>query len=100
LFDKLADWLDTFALPCFYRTFLGIDCPGCGMQRAFTELLRGNLMESLSLYPALIPSIILILILAVHLIFKLQHGAMLLKIIFIINALILVFHYIYKILIH
>jgi hypothetical protein len=100
VFEKLADWLETVAQPCFYRNFLGIDCPGCGMQRAFTELLRGNIMESIALYPALFPGMLLVFMLVGHLVFKFQHGAMLLKIIFIINALIMVLHYIYKILNH
>lgn len=32
-----------------------MDCPGCGFQRSGIALLKGNVSESLQLYPALIP---------------------------------------------
>ena len=40
------------------------------MQRAFVELLKGNLWMSLKLYPALLPMIIMIFYLFLHLGFK------------------------------
>ena len=98
MFEKLSNWLESAAQPCFYKAFLGIECPGCGMQRSFIELLRGNLSESLTLYPALSTTVFLIVLLIIHLIFKLRNGALMLKILFIINAGIMVLHYIYRIL--
>ncbi|MGF1586371.1 MAG: DUF2752 domain-containing protein [Bacteroidales bacterium] len=81
-----------------YKSLLGIECPGCGMQRSFIEMLRGNFLDSLALYPALIPSMFMIMFLIIHLIFKLQWGAIMLKFLFLMNALIIVLHYIYRIL--
>ncbi|MBK7669466.1 MAG: DUF2752 domain-containing protein [Sphingobacteriaceae bacterium] len=49
----------------------GIDCPGCGMTRAFFALIRGNLMESLSYNPGLIPFLITVTALLIQL--KLKH---------------------------
>jgi hypothetical protein len=98
LLERIAIWLENIAQPCFYKTLLGAECPGCGMQRSFIELLRGNFIDSILLYPALFTSILLIVLLPVHLLIKLQHGAAMLKYIFILNALIMVFHYIYKLL--
>ncbi len=98
MLEKLTSWLESIAQPCFYKAFIGIECPGCGMQRSFIELLRGNIAESLILYPALFTTILLVLLLFIHLIFKLEKGALMLKIIFIINAGIMVLHYIYRIL--
>lgn len=100
MLEKFASWLESVAQPCFYYALFGIECPGCGMQRSFIELLKGNIYESLVLYPALLPSILLVFILLLHLIFKLQKGALLLKLLFIVNALIISLHYIYKILTH
>jgi hypothetical protein len=98
LFERLANWLESILLPCFYKAFLGIECPGCGMQSSFIELLRGNLYSSLTLYPALTTTILLLVLLVIHLAFKLRHGALLLKILFMVNASIMVLHYIYKML--
>ena len=100
MFEKLSNWLESVSQPCFYKAFLGVECPGCGMQRSFIELLRGNLSESLTLYPALSTTVFLIVLLIIHLIFKLRNGALMLKILFIVNAHIMVLHYIYKIINH
>jgi len=48
-------WLQNHLLPCPFKYFTGIDCPGCGFQRAVVALLQGDLHKSLSLYPAAIP---------------------------------------------
>jgi hypothetical protein len=45
-------------LPCPVKTWWGIDCPGCGFQRAFFALLQGDLSESWHHYPALIPFLV------------------------------------------
>lgn len=52
-------------LPCFFKKFTGLDCPGCGFQRSVLELFKGNMLVSLSLYPAtllIIASAIILLI--------------------------------------
>jgi hypothetical protein len=75
----------------------GVECPGCGMQRALIELLKGNFMESLELYPALLPMVLLFSTLIVHLVFKLKYGAEILKYLFLFTVLIIVVSYIVKI---
>ncbi len=95
---KLIEWLESHMTSCTYKKYLGIECPGCGMQRSFIELLKGNLYESFVLYPALIPTIFLMSYLVLHLIFKFKNGANIIKIIFIINVSIMVLNYIYKLL--
>jgi Protein of unknown function (DUF2752) len=42
---------------CSWKQHLGIECPGCGAQRSFLELINGNILESIRLFPALIPLI-------------------------------------------
>lgn len=99
MLDKLTNWLESHSLPCFYKKYLGIECPGCGMQRAFIELLKGNFIESIKIFPALLPIIFMFIFLILHLIFKFKNGSFLLKISFIFAAIIIVLNYIYKILI-
>ena len=74
----------------------GVDCPGCGMQRAFIELLKGNFIESIQLYPALLPTIFTLLITILHLIFKFKNGAAIVKYSFIITVTIVVISFLYK----
>jgi hypothetical protein len=99
LFGSLIGWLENHMGTCFYQKFLGFPCPGCGMQRSLIELLKGNLWESLALYPALIPTIFLFVFLVLHLVFQFKNGANILRITFIGNIVIIVFHYIYVLLI-
>jgi hypothetical protein len=53
-------------IPCSWKQSFGIDCPSCGAQRSFIALLHGDLFESLKLFPALIPLIVLAIVVAVH----------------------------------
>ena len=98
MFEKIINWLESHQLACSYKKFLGVECPGCGMQRSFIELLRFNFVESFILFPALVPTLILMIYLVLHLIFKYKNGANNLKILFITNTSIVVLSYIYKLL--
>ncbi len=94
--NRIITWLEGHQQACPYKSILGIDCPGCGMQRALIELLKGNFAESLFLYPALIPLMMMVAFLALHIIWKLEHGARILKYLYIINASIIIIHYFSK----
>ena len=57
-------------LPCAYKSLLGIDCPFCGAQRSFLLLLKGNLVDSLLMYPPLLPVFFCALLFSIHLVNK------------------------------
>ncbi len=38
---KIATGIN-ITIPCLYKTFFGMHCPGCGLTSAFIELLRLN----------------------------------------------------------
>ena len=59
---------------CFFKAHFGLECPGCGLQRAFISLLRGNLSESLHYHAALIPFLFTILLLIGQIILKRDNG--------------------------
>ncbi|MFO7721818.1 MAG: DUF2752 domain-containing protein [Bacteroidales bacterium] len=86
MFERLATWLEHNAMACYYQKYLGVQCPGCGMQRSMAELLRGNLASSIELFPALIPVIFMVAFLVAHIIFRFRNGAAILKYTFIGNA--------------
>lgn len=58
----LVSWLEQNMLPCYFKYFFGIDCPGCGLQRSTILLLKGNLWESIQMYPPLLPIVFVVLI--------------------------------------
>ena len=94
----LINWLETHQLPCFYKHYLGIDCPGCGMQTAFIFLLKGQLYSSILAYPPLIPTLLMLAYLILHLSINFKKGAVVLKISFIFTVVIMVLNYIINLL--
>lgn len=94
MLHEFISWLEAHMQPCIYKQTIGIECPGCGSQRALIALLKGNLWESLRLFPALIPLLFLFVFLILHLIFNFQRGAVVLKYVFIGDVSIIIIHYI------
>lgn len=66
----MLEWLENHQIPCIYKSFLGIECPTCGFQRALILLLKGDWLNSLKVYPALIPTLILFLLLLSRLLIR------------------------------
>ena len=92
----VIQWLENNLFPCPYKKYFGLDCFGCGIQRSFIELFKGNLVESFYLYPALIPMILMFLLLIAHLIFKFKNGGAWLKYNFIFVVVLVVINFIVK----
>ncbi len=69
-FDQLIKWSNEFMIPCFFKETAGIACPGCGLQRGVIQMLEGNIMESLQVFPPLLPMIFMISILLVGIKFQ------------------------------
>ncbi|MDD2636606.1 MAG: DUF2752 domain-containing protein [Bacteroidales bacterium] len=88
--------IERYMLPCPVKQVTGLPCPGCGMQRAIIELVKGNIIDSIISYPALIPLIIMFCFLILHLKFEFKYGATILKYFFIINAIIISINYIFE----
>ena len=88
------DWLEHHLLPCPTKYFFGVECPGCGMQRAIIELLRGNLVESIKLYPPLIPIMLMLVVLIINLKVNSAVWQKVLKYFFIAEEIIIFINYI------
>ncbi len=97
---NIINWLESHTLPCLYKTLFGIECPGCGTQRAIIEMLKGNIFESLRAWPPLLPVMFMLVYLLLFLLFKFKNGLNILKVAFIINAAIITINYIYKLTLH
>ena len=95
--NQVVEWLKEHALTCPSKLLFHFDCPGCGMQRSIFALLEGNLMESLRLYPAMIPIFSLLLYTALHLKLRFSNGAVVIKWGYISCMFIIVVFYFYKI---
>lgn len=93
----IIDWLEKNQLPCLFKKLTQFDCPGCGMQRSFLLLLRGDLAGSLAIYPALLPVLLLFLLLVLHLVFRIRNGATMLRYAYFFCAGVILLSYIYRI---
>lgn len=51
-----------FYLPCIFNSFTGYQCPGCGGQRAFHELLHGNFSQAFQLNPLIFVVLFVVLL--------------------------------------
>jgi len=93
----LIDFLEQHLFTCSTKSLLGLDCPGCGMQRAFIALLKGDVKESLHLNASLIPFLVTILFTISHLVFGFKNGARLIVIFFSMTVLVMAINFIIKI---
>lgn len=93
-------WLEHNLLSCPIKQNFGIDCPGCGIQRSFVALMKGDVVESLKFYPATVPILLLVVFTGIHLKFDLKNGAFFIKLLYIAITLIIVINYTYKIFTH
>ncbi|QXV65686.1 DUF2752 domain-containing protein [Mucilaginibacter sp. 21P] len=92
------NWLQGHLLPCPFKYLTGIDCPGCGFQRAVVALIKGNLHESFSLYPPAIPILLTALWWLADSIYKLDKpSAVIKKTLFMITGSIILVSYVIKI---
>lgn len=93
-------WLEKNLLACPSKKFLHIECPGCGLQRSYIALMKGDIATSFSLYPAAIPMLLLFCYMLLHLFFRFKNGSKILMMLYIFCASIIAVHYIYKIATH
>lgn len=66
--------LEDYMLPCFTKKFLGVDCPGCGLQRSVSLLLEGNFHDAFHMYPAIFTMIPLFIFLIADAFIKIKYS--------------------------
>jgi hypothetical protein len=87
-------------LACPSKKWLHVECPGCGPQRSLIALFRGDIHNSLGLYPATIPLLALLSFVALHLRYDFRYGGVVIKYLQLGVATIVLVFYIYKVLNH
>lgn len=97
MWQNLINWLENHLVTCSFQEHFGIACPGCGLQSSLLALLKGDIWESILLYPALIPMLSMLTLLLLHLKFNFSWGTIILKYLFFLSALLMLASYIYKI---
>ncbi len=74
IYTDALDWLGKHSLPCVFRMMFHTDCPGCGFQRSLLALLRGDVYNSIKLYPGLLPMLLFFVFLIADRKFRFRHS--------------------------
>ncbi|WP_245967295.1 DUF2752 domain-containing protein [Ulvibacterium marinum] len=62
-----------YMIPCFSKQILGLDCPGCGLQRSVVFLFQGDFIAAFHMYPAVYTIIPLLGLLLADVFFKIPY---------------------------
>ena len=92
MFLKLEDYM----LPCLNKKFFGIDCLGCGIQRALALLFKGEFIAAFKMYPAIYTLLLLALVIIINYFYKIKFSQKLISILAIGSILIIVISYVIK----
>ena len=88
--------LEKYMFPCISKTLFGIECFGCGFQRAFLLVLEGNFATAFKLYPPIYSCLIFILFIGLHFADSKRDYKKGLLVLAIINCSIMSISYFYK----
>jgi len=88
--------MEEFMLPCLNKQLFGIDCLGCGIQRATALLFKGEFVAAFKMYPAIYTLIILLIFLITNIWVKFKYDRIIKISLIILNVLIVVIGYMIK----
>lgn len=83
-------------MQCSWKEHFGVECLTCGTQRSFDHLLNGELLESILMFPALLPLMFTVIITVLHLYFKWRRGPQWIVYSFTFTAVVILLNYIIK----
>ncbi|MEP6746090.1 MAG: DUF2752 domain-containing protein [Bacteroidota bacterium] len=96
-YQQAVQFMEKHMAACPSKKYLGMECPGCGLQRSLIALLKGEPVTSFKMYAATIPIILMLLFLLLHIKNKYAKGAAILQGFYLFCAAVIVAQYVYKI---
>ena len=88
--------LEKYMIPCLNKKLFGIECLGCGMQRAIVLILKGDFIGAFFQFPAIYTTLLFFGFVGLHFIDKGRNYHKLMVGVAILNAIIMIVSYIYK----
>lgn len=88
--------LEEYMLPCLNKTLFGVECTGCGAQRAVVLLFQGEFSKAFFMYPAVYSLALLLGFLLFNLFFKFRYDYSIKMGLILLNAIIIAGAYIIK----
>lgn len=87
---------EEYMLPCLNKKLFGVDCMGCGMQRATLLVVKGDFVEAFHMYPAIFTLILLFIVIAINTFKDFKHSSKIILILAVLNAVIIISNFIIK----
>ncbi len=88
--------MEDYMLPCLNKKLFGIECLGCGIQRAAALLFKGEFVAAFKMYPAIYTLLLLVVFLLSTLFVKFRFEKQIKIFLIVINILIIVVSYVIK----
>lgn len=95
-FFALLVLLEDFMMPCLTKKYLGVDCPGCGLQRSISFLIKGDFASAWDMYPAIFTIIPLVGFFTVSQFIKIKYANKIILSLLFISVILIVSNYITK----
>lgn len=89
--------MEEYMIPCMNKKIFGVDCLGCGTQRALAMIFRGEFVNAFHMFPAIYTTLLFFIVLGLNFVDKARNYHKAIISLAIINAVIMVISYIYKI---
>lgn len=90
--------MEEYMLPCLSKKLFGIDCFGCGIQRAVVLLFQGEFEAAFFMYPAIYTMLLFFLFIGINFIDKSRNYHKIIMTLGVITAIMIVTSYFYKLL--
>lgn len=88
--------IEDFMLTCPSKKFLGVECLGCGAQRAIVLVFQGKFSEAFQMYPAVYTVLLFFFMLGLSFTDRKRKYSSVLMTLVVINLVIMVVSYVYK----
>jgi uncharacterized membrane protein len=94
--SKLKMDIEKYMIPCINKKIFGVDCLGCGLQRAFILVIKGDFIAAFDLFPAIYSTILFVVVVLLNFKDKKRNYHKIIIILALINVIIMVASYFYK----
>jgi hypothetical protein len=88
--------IEDFMLPCPIKKYFGIECFGCGTQRAVVMVFEGRFTEAFHMFPAVYTVLLFFATVVLNFVDRKRNYSNILVFLAIFNAIVMVISYFYK----
>jgi hypothetical protein len=93
----ILEGIEDYMFTCTYKKFFGLECFGCGAQRATVLFFRGEFIAAFKMYPAFYCILLLLLLVVFNFFIKFKHDYQIKITLLYFTVSVMVLSYFYKI---